>query len=717
MNNFIQINDWKIKDFFKFILIIQLLFYSTIILDTIGLPFLYLRIFIAFIYLAILPGMIILRILKLHKLGNSNTLLYSIGLSIIFLMVIGLLMNLIYPLFRISRPLSTMNLIITISIAIFFLCFLSYIRDKDFFAPSEMCVSELLSTPALFLYLIPILVINGTYLVNYYHSNILLMFVILIISSVPLLITFSKFIPKNLYPLTIFIIASSLLYHRTLISPYITGYDMQFEYYFYKLVDINGFWDSSLAYNSNSVLSVTIFPAIYSNLMNMDGAFVFKTIYPVLFSFVPLGLYKVFSKQTDEKIAFLSVFYFMSIFVFFLDMTTVGKQQISEIFYMLLILTMIDDNIDSFMKVFLSVLFGTGMIFSHYGTSYFYMLISICTLSISKLILNYRNKVFTSITILRFMVFGIFWYIYNSSSSSFITVINMGERIINSIHLVFYFRSTQALKLLFETRRSLLWAIFFDLYYISQFFIFIGIISLIFSIKKGKKIIYDNEFVAFSIASFILFLLSLSIPSFRGLNIHRMYHLYTFFLAPFFIIGWINLFDKISTISSWKMIKRKYHLRILSIFLTIFLLFNSGFIFEMTNEPQVSISLSQERVKKSGNMEMINYMYTKFFMDSDVFSVRWISLRKDNQYKIYADHSRIKLIFTSYGMMINEGSLLRNNICIRDDSYVYLGYPNLRYGVMSGPNSNQEYWNIKDILILLNQKNMIYSNGGSIIYK
>ena len=110
-------------------------------------------------------------------------------------------------------------------------------------------------------------------------------------------------------------------------------------------------------------------------------------------------------------------------------------------------------------------------------------------------------------------------------------------------------------------------------------------------------------------------------------------------------------------------------------------------------------------------------MYTKFFMDSDVFSVRWISLRKDNQYKIYADHSRIKLIFTSYGMMINEGSLLRNNICIRDDSYVYLGYPNLRYGVMSGPNSNQEYWNIKDILILLNQKNMIYSNGGSIIYK
>jgi len=717
ISNFIQINDWKIKDFFKFILIIQFILFSTIILDTMGLQILNLRQFIAFIYLAFLPGMIILRILKLHKLGNSNTLLYAIGLSILFLMVIGFLMNLIYPLFGISRPISTINLITTISIVLFALCFLSYVRDKDFFDPSEIDIGKLLSNPVLFLYLIPILVVNGTYLVNFYHNNILLMIVILIISFIPLLITFSKFILKNLYPLTIFIIALSLLYHRTLISPYLTGYDIQGEYYFYKLVEINCFWNSSLAYNSNSVLSVTLFTAIYSKLMNFDGAFVFKIVYPFLFAFVPLGLYNVFKKQTDEKIAFLSVFYFISLNTFYTEMTALGKQQIAEIFYMLLILTMLDDNIDSFMKSFFYILFGAGLIFSHYGISYLYMLILIFTLFILRFVLNHRSNVFTSVTVLRFIVFGIFWYIYNTNSTSFVTIINIGENIIKNLNLLFQPQSTSVLSILITQSASPLYAIFKIFYYISQFFILISIINLLFSIRKGKKIGYDNEFIAFSITNFIIFLIVVFIPRFSGMNIYRIYHILMFFLAPFFITGWIELSGKVNIISSCKINKMNNHLKTLSIFLTIFFLLNSDFIFEIANDHTSSYSISQESFKQRGNIELINIYYTMFFTDYDVFGVRWISTQKDNQTKLYADFSQRELIFTSYGMMLDECLLLTNTTKISDDSYLYLGYTNLQYGIMNGPYNAQTYWNISDILPLLNQKNKIYSNGGSSVYK
>ncbi|MCK4454446.1 hypothetical protein KAU51_03890, partial [Candidatus Parcubacteria bacterium] len=155
MNNPFQINDWEIKKFLKVVLAIQLAMWGVISLDAIGLQIPIIRQFIGFIYLTFVPGIILLRILKLHKLGNIETLLYTVGLSIATLMFTGLFMNTIYPLFGFSRPISITPLIITISVVVLILCILSYVRDKDFSDPSSIDVGDVLSPPALFLCLIP----------------------------------------------------------------------------------------------------------------------------------------------------------------------------------------------------------------------------------------------------------------------------------------------------------------------------------------------------------------------------------------------------------------------------------------------------------------------------------------------------------------------------------------------------------------------------------
>jgi uncharacterized membrane protein len=218
-------------------------------LDAIGLQIPIIRQLIVFIYLTFVPGILILRILKLHKVGNVETLLYTVGLSIAALMFTGFFMNftgffmnIFYPYFGISGPISITPLIITISVVVLVLCILCYVRDKDFSDPSFIDAEEILSPPVLFLCLIPFLAVFGTYLVNFHHNNILLMLMIVVIALVVLLIAFDKFIPKNLYPLAVFIIAISLLYHGSLISMYLTGWDIHAEYYFHKLVEMNGFW-------------------------------------------------------------------------------------------------------------------------------------------------------------------------------------------------------------------------------------------------------------------------------------------------------------------------------------------------------------------------------------------------------------------------------------------------------------------------------------------
>jgi uncharacterized membrane protein len=309
ISNPLQMNDWGIKKFLKVVLAIQLAMWGVIELDAIGLQIPIIRQFIGFIYLTFIPGILILRILKLHKLGNIETLLYTVGLSIATLMFTGLLMNTFYPFFGISRPISITPLGITISVVVLVLSILSYVRDKNFSDPAHIDVKDVLSSPALFLCLIPFLSIFGTYLVNFHHDNIILMSLIIILALIVLLIGFDKFIPKNLYPLAVFVIAISLLFHRSLISMYIWGTDIHGEYYLSNLVMGNSYWDSTIPYTVNAMLSIVMLPPIYSIISDMSLTWVLKIIYPILFSLVPLGLYRVYQKQTDDKIAFLACFF------------------------------------------------------------------------------------------------------------------------------------------------------------------------------------------------------------------------------------------------------------------------------------------------------------------------------------------------------------------------------------------------------------------------
>ena len=106
LDNPFQMNDWEIKKFLKVLLAIQLAVWGVIAFDTMGVHIPLMRPLVVLIYLTLVPGIIILRILKLHNLGNIETLLYTVGLSIATLMFTGLVMNTVYPLLGVSGPIS-----------------------------------------------------------------------------------------------------------------------------------------------------------------------------------------------------------------------------------------------------------------------------------------------------------------------------------------------------------------------------------------------------------------------------------------------------------------------------------------------------------------------------------------------------------------------------------------------------------------------------------
>jgi len=280
--------------------------------------------------------------------------------------------------------------------------------------------------------------------------------------------------------------------------------------------------------------------------------------------------------------------------------------------------------------------------------------------------------------------------------------------------------ASQAINILLESSKTRLYLINKIFYLLSQFFIIVGLLNLMLSQFKRNNKKIDEEFTAFAIVCFAIFLACIFIPHFTGMNVRRMFHILLFLLAPFCVIGGIMFLRKLAMVirARWTVKSETVSIKILSLFLILFMLFNIGFVFEIAKDQPYSISISQESMKDGGK-QLINRLYDSHFTEEDILGVRWLSKHKEGG-KIFADIPRLTLLFTSYGMMPFDGQLLMppTENPFFGDKYIFLGYPNVKYGILSGPYSVDDYWEITEIYpILVERKNEIYSNGNCEIYK
>ena len=727
ITNPFQMNDWGIKKFLKVVLAIQFAMWGVIGLDATGLQIPILRQLIGFIYLIFVPGILILRILKLHKLGNIETLLYTVGLSITTLMFTGLFMNAGYPLFGISRPISITPLIITISVLVLILCVLCYIRDQDFSDQSYIDVKDVLSPPALFLCLIPFLSIFGTYLVNFYHNNILLMLMIVVIALVVLSIAFDKLIPKNLYPLAVFVIAISLLYHCSLISMYLFALgDIMCEYTLIKLVVTNLQWDPTIDFAINGMLGVVMFSPIFSEIAEMSIDWILKLVYPLLFSLVPVGLYEIYKKQTSDKIAFLSCFFFMSLFTFFSEMLGLPRQEIAEFFLVLLMLLMVN-VMDPIRRPVLIIIFSFSLIVSHYGLSYIFMfslIIGFVLLSLKVWEKKHDNRI-TPTFIILFAVSILSWYMYTASSASFDAIVKIGDHMITSIWTDFItLEGAQGMDIILEEAKSTLGSIQKALHLITQFFIAIGLLTTL----LNKKRRFENEYIAFSIIFFGLLLTHIIAGFFTiGINTGRLYHIALLFLSPFCILGGVailkgittlkhalytkQLFKKNSSSTSFQS-KKTAFLLVLAVLIPLYL-FNTGFIHTIAGE---GTSLALDYSKNPHRFTRVN----------DIASARWLYLNTPDYRLIYicdeygnTPFGYVTSFYEMYGPDRRFCTIYPHNI-VKNGDYIHLRYGDISQGKIfyRAPEKSLRRWEIITLhnTTFVQHGNKIY-DCGSVVYK
>ncbi|HTH93048.1 MAG TPA: DUF2206 domain-containing protein [Candidatus Paceibacterota bacterium] len=349
----------------------------------------YIAQFLAFLYIIITPGLFLLPFLTKRKMPFMLGVAFSVALSIFMLMFFGLIINTVLPLVGIQMPLSVLPLVITFDAIIFILFALNRIFETDF----ELRLPRLngLSISLIFIsVLLPVLSVLGALLLNNGQSNILTMAALgLVVILVPVVVLTRKEIDEPVKPVILYMMALSFLLMNSMRGWFITGHDILLEYHVFTLTNDAHHWLMSLYQDPYmACLSLTIFPTYLQNLMHVaSDAYIFKFFIQFVGALPVVVVYYISKQYVSEKLAFLAAFIYITFPTFTVDMAFLNRQGIAFLFFGLMVFVLFSEEyVSEKVKMLILFILGTGMVFSHYSTSYIAVPLLIATYLINKIL-------------------------------------------------------------------------------------------------------------------------------------------------------------------------------------------------------------------------------------------------------------------------------------------------------------------------------------------
>ena len=736
---------FRIGGWFAFIISILLLIDLTILLDIS-----FLRQILGFLFLTILPGLLILQILKLDKLGFTEKFVLSMGLSISFLMFFGLLLNNSSLSLGYETPLATIPLLISFNLVFVVLAIVGYKINKDsiFSLPDfNLSTSEkaFLIVPVIF----PTLSIFGMHVMNTTDNNIILIFLPFLISIyVVFVCLLNRKFPKRMYPVVIFLISISLLFLLSLRSNHIIGSDIHVEYYLFRTTLDNLHWYVLTTGNQlDACLSISILPTIYQSILNIPSEFLFKIFYSLIHSITPLVIYILSKKYVGESYAFLASCFFMFQHRFIL--TSYGPRTgVAILFFGLAMMTLFNDKIDPLKKRIIFIIFMASCMVSHYSTTYiffFIMLGSFVGMEILSKKYTFKNVVSLTLVVLFFsMIF--FWY-SQVTETAFNAGVGFIENTFKNLHEFFILESRGSGEALLGggiMGKGIPHKIEFVFTWLTFALIGIGVASLLVKRKemsfpelnfKKQDFLKDKFEVGYfmiALACAGLLVIMIALPFIAvGYSLDRLYAVAITILSVFFVIGGITLSKNLSlnllrkvlskTLREKKALPKKQkegkkgeiwkgkengsqvrgYLIILLVLIPYFLCV-TGVTYQMFGYPR-SVILNSE-----GEQYDLYYVH-----DQESCCAKWLGDYAEKRRRIYSD-------WYGYGRLVSQSKITPSLIDYwwlsdptRIDGYIYLRYQN----IVTGELIYGEIYNMTDYFDIFFEKNEIYDSGCSKILR
>lgn len=518
-----------------------------------------------------------------------------------------------------------------------------------------------------------------------------------------------------------------LLLSTTLASNNLSGADVNEEFYLFSQILERGTWLWNAGFGNlpyNSALSITILPTVLSIVSSLDGLSIFKFVLPILFSLVPVMLYKSYRQILAPSASFMAVFLFMS-YSGFIDMPSLGRQEIAEILLVLLMMFSLSGSRSGRgAGIIVTMILSLGLIVAHYSIAYIFLFLMLVSIAAARIFPDRAKRFLDKFTLLLWGVAALAWYAYISAGLSLLGAISSFSLVLGGLGGLSNPATRPAevqLALAFNATVGPLHLLNRAIQYLVVMSLIIGFFVLL---KRKNTNAAQKKILPLMAGSLSLMLATVALPSFGSLlNFSRFFHIALLFVSPCFPIGigWlVSSVGAIFRVIPVKRVRITFPDRpVAAALLFSYLLFSSGWVWAVAMDPlPTSVTFDWNRMRGSEKIGIQLDYYGWYIVGPDKEAALWLKMYSSNSRVVCADYVSIFHVLAVYD---NRDPIQGDNYelgqipfvkCTATGSYLYLSVFNTVSGYGTG--YGVQLWPVAEYSNGLSSQNRIFSDGATV---
>jgi uncharacterized membrane protein len=324
--------------------------------------------------LLVLPGVLLLRALRVPGKTVLSFPAYVPGASIVLLLGSGLVVDLAGPLVGVARPLSPEPLLVGVEI----IC-LGLLAAGSRAGPETAIPWRSLSRPAsrawplLAPLLLPALAAAGAARLNNGHGGAVAVIAVAACwLTLAATLACAAWLDTALLSVVGYAVALALMWGFSLRGDLVYGFDISAEYHAMQQTVQAGVWHTAHVGDAyGAMLSVTVLPATLHAIAGTSGLMVFKAVYPMISAIFPVVVFHLTGRVLSKGWAFAAAALVIVQQPYFQEFPGLARQEIAMVLFAVLVAAVVAVDLPRRAQLAMVVLLGLGMAVSHYSTTYF----------------------------------------------------------------------------------------------------------------------------------------------------------------------------------------------------------------------------------------------------------------------------------------------------------------------------------------------------------
>ena len=328
--------------------------------------------FILILLLFTVPGIILLRALRVPGIAITSFPLYVPCASLAVLLGSGLATNFIGPAVGITAPLRPWPMLVGLEMACGIMLAVPVKTPASVAIPWHYLPRP---RPTALLLLIPLLAAAGATRLNANHGNAVALIALSACIVVTIAVVFyAAELDVSLVAVAIYAVSLAILWSFSLRGNSVYGFDISDEYYILQHTVSAGVWHPpSPANPANAyiaMLSTTVLPAELHAVSGASNLIIFKAVYPAVSALFPVAVFFLGRRILSTRWAFAASALIITQSGFGQELPGIARQEIALVLFAALVAAILEANLPRRAQWPLVILFALAMVVSHYTTTY-----------------------------------------------------------------------------------------------------------------------------------------------------------------------------------------------------------------------------------------------------------------------------------------------------------------------------------------------------------